>query len=254
MLIAITRAVSPAIARCELTHLARQPIDVDTARRQHELYEEALRRAGCEVVRLPAGDDMPDAVFVEDTAVVFDEVAIITRPGAASRRSETAAVAEALAGYRPIVRIAAPGTLDGGDVLTIGRRVLVGESSRTNAAGIRQLAECVGPHGYTAMAIPMTQVLHLKSAVTAVDADTLLVNPAWVNLQRLEAPAVIDVHPQEPYGANALRVGASVIYPIMFPFTRDRLASHGIRVEPVDVSELAKAEGAVTCCSLIFDA
>lgn len=251
-LIAMTRDVSAAIDRCELTHLSRGPIDVQIARRQHEAYEQGLRDAGCVVVHLAAGDDMPDSVFIEDIAVVFDDLAIVTRPGAESRRVETTAVAEALAAYRPLVHIEPPGTLDGGDVLVAGTRVFVGESRRTNAAAILQMGRHLAPHGYLVHIVPVTGCLHLKSAVTAVSDDTLLINPEWVAADRFRPFNLIEVHPVEAYGANALRVGAGVIYPNAFPRTSARLQSRGIRVAEVDVSELAKAEGAVTCCSLIF--
>ena len=184
--------------RCELTHLAREPIDLGTARRQHDAYEQRLKEAGCSVVRLAADDEMPDSVFIEDIAIVFDELAVITRPGAASRRGETDAVADALAAYRPIVHIEAPGTIDGGDVLIVGKRVFVGESRRTNAAAISQLARHIAPHGYTVHIVPVRGCLHLKSAVTAVADDTLLINPEWVPAERFRPLTLLAVHPAEP--------------------------------------------------------
>jgi dimethylargininase len=252
MLLALTRDISPAIVRCELTHLAREPIDLATARRQHEAYEQRLRDAGCTVVRLDADEEMPDSVFIEDIALVFDEVALMTRPGAFSRRRETDAVAAALAAYRPIAHVEAPATIDGGDVLTVGKRVFVGETTRTNPTAVTQMARHVSPYGYTVHIVPVHGCLHLKSAVTAVSDDTLLVNPEWVPAERFRPLTMIDVDPAEPYGANALRVGATVIYPTAFPRTRARLEGRGLRVAEVEVSEIAKAEGAVTCCSLIF--
>src|SRR5262245_23966723 len=138
MRVALTRDISPALASCELTHLPRVPIDVERARAQHREYEQALAEAGCEVQRLPSSAEMPDSVFVEDIAIVFDELAIVTRPGAESRRIEVQAIADALQKYRRLRCIAAPGTIDGGDVLVVGRRVYVGLSSRTNAEAVRQ--------------------------------------------------------------------------------------------------------------------
>jgi dimethylargininase len=252
MHLALTRDISPAIVRCELTHLAREPIDVAMARRQHDAYEQRLREAGCSVARLAADSDLPDSVFIEDTAVVFDELAIITRPGALSRRRETDAVAEAMAAYRPIVRIEEPATLDGGDVLTVGKRVFVGESPRTNAAAISQMARHLAPHGYTVHLVPVQGCLHLKSAATLVSDGTVLINPAWVPADRFRPLTLLEVHPAEAYGANALRIGAGVIYAAAFPRTSARLLGRGIQVTEVDVSEIAKAEGAVTCCSLVF--
>jgi len=253
MPIAITRKLSAAIARCELTHLARAPIDVRLAEAQHEAYERALAKLGCWVLSLPAEPDLPDAVFVEDTAVVVDEVAVITCPGAGSRREETASVAAVLAKYRPVVAIEAPGTLDGGDVLRLGRRFHVGLTGRTNREGIAQLAALVAPHDYTVEAVPVRGCLHLKSAVTQVAPDAVLVNPSWVDADAFPQHTRILVHPDEPFAANALMIGDSVIYPEAFPHTARQLEATGIRVFAVDVSELAKAEGAVTCCSLILN-
>ncbi len=252
MPIAITRKVSPAIVRCELTHLARAPIDVARAAAQHEVYERTLAALGCAVVSLPEEPELPDAVFVEDTAVVVDEVAVISRPGAASRRPETASVAAVLARYRPVVTIATPGTLDGGDVLRLGRRLFVGVSGRTNRAGIDQLRAALAPYGYTVEAVPVHGCLHLKSAVTQVAPDAVLVNPAWVDAGAFFGFTAIRVDPGEPFAANALMIGDAVIYPEAFPATAAALAGVGVALATVDVSELAKAEGAVTCCSLIL--
>jgi dimethylargininase len=253
MPVAFTRQISDAIGRCELTHLQRQPIDIERARRQHEAYERALNTLGCSVVRLDASGEMPDSVFIEDVALVFDELAILTRPGAESRRVETAAVADALAAYRPLATIAPPATVDGGDVLTVGRHVFVGQSSRTNADALAQLAAHLQPHGYTVRPIAVGEVLHLKSAATAVAENTLLVNSKWVSADQFAPFTCIEIDPDEPYAANALRIAGSVVYPVSFPRTRARLEAQGVRIVEVDVSELAKAEGAVTCCSLLLD-
>ncbi len=249
--IAVTRAVSSCLGQCELTHLDRQPILVERARRQHAAYEAVLRSCGCEVHRLPEAAGLPDAVFVEDTAVVLEEVAVVTRPGAVSRRPEVEAVAAVLARWRVVARLEAPATLDGGDVLRVGRRLWVGLSSRSDRAGVAQLAALLGPHGYGVQAVPMTGCLHLKTAVTAVDDERLLLNPAWVDPAAFSGLQAIAVDPAEPFAANALRIGARVVYPSAHPRTADRLADLGLDLVTVDVSELAKAEGAVTCCSLI---
>jgi dimethylargininase len=249
--IAITREVSPAFARCELTHLSRTAIDVDLARRQHRAYEAALVDAGCTVDRLPSDADMPDSVFVEDIAVVFDELAVITRPGAASRRGEVAAVAEAVGRYRRIETIQPPGLVDGGDVLVAGRRVFVGRSTRTNADAIAQLRRILAPHGYIVCEVTVRQCLHLKSAVTAVGDAALLANRGWFDTTAFSGFEWVDVDEAEPAAANALRLVDRVIVPAAFPRTAARLESRGFRVQRVDASELAKAEGAVTCCSLI---
>lgn len=254
MLIAITREVGPSLARCELTHLPRQAIDVDLARAQHHQYEECLASLGCTIRRLPAEPELPDSVFVEDTAVVLDEVAVITRPGAPSRRPETVAVGGALQDYRRLWHIEPPGTLDGGDVLRVSRTLYVGLTQRTNPAGIEQLEALLAPYGYTVRGVPVEGCLHLKSAVTQVAPGTLLINRRWVDAAAFEPIKLLDVDPSEPYAANALLVGEAAIYPSAYPRTRRRLEAHGIAIRPVDVSELAKAEGAVTCCSLIFAA
>ena len=254
MLVAITRAVSARMGACELTHLERRPIDVDLARAQHRAYEETLARLGCRVESLPALDDLPDSVFVEDAAIVLDEVAVITRPGAESRRPETDAIAPVLAGYRPLVFIEPPGTIDGGDVLRLGRRLFVGRSDRSNELGIAQLRILLAPFGYAVTAIPVEGCLHLKSAVTEAAPGKVLVNPAWVDPAAFSPAAVIEIDPAEPAAANGLLVGPRLIYPSSFPGTLRRLEAAFIDVVPVDVSELQKAEGAVTCCSLVFRA
>lgn len=251
--IAMARDVSPAIARCELTHLARVGIDYATASRQHDEYSRTLERLGCSVRHVGAGSDMPDSVFIEDTAVVFDELAIVTRPGAASRLPETTAVAAALEPYRPLSWIQAPGTVDGGDVLVVGRTIFIGVSSRTNEAGVDQFRRIVTPIGYEVRPVAVRQCLHLKSAVTAVNDETLLINRSWAPVEALSFFDLIDVEPGEASGANIVRVGDRLLYSEGFPRTRERLERRGFDVITVDVSELAKAEGAVTCCSLIFE-
>ena len=250
--IAITREVSAGIAACELTHLERQAIDLDRARAQHRAYEQALARAGCRVESLPALDDLPDSVFVEDVAVVLDEIAVLTRPGAESRRPETAQMAPVLANYRRVTFIQAPGTLDGGDVLRLGRRIYVGRSGRSDDGGIEQLRAVVWPYGYTVTGVPVSGCLHLKSAVTEVAPGVVLVNPAWVEAAAFGDVRVMEVDANEPYAANGLLVGSRLIYPTSFPRTQRRLEAAGIDVDAVDVSELQKAEGAVTCCSLVL--
>jgi dimethylargininase len=252
MRIAITRPVSPSLQNCELTHLARQPIDYALAVQQHTRYEEKLAALGCQVQRLPLEADLPDAVFVEDPAIVLDELAIITRPGALSRRPETASVAQALAPYRKLVYIHEPGTLDGGDVLRVGRRLWIGISGRSSLAAIEQVRQALEPLDYCVTGVEVTGCLHLKSAVTQVAPDMLLLNPALVDPAAFGDLDRIEIHPSEPYAANGLLIGDTLIYPMAFPQTRKRLEERGIRVEALDVSELAKAEGAVTCCSLIF--
>lgn len=252
MLIAITREVSPNIGQCELTHLDRQPIDLSLAQAQHHQYEATLEALGCQLVRLPAEPTLPDSVFVEDTAIVLDEIALLTRPGAASRQAETASIAQALAPYRTVQTIVAPGIVDGGDVLRIGKRLYVGLSSRSNEAAVAQMADLLRPFGYSVQGVQVQGCLHLKSAVTQVSPMMLLVNPAWVDAGLFGDMQVIEVDSEEPHAANALLIGDTVVYPTSYPYTAQRLTQYGIQVHQVDVGELIKAEGAVTCCSLVF--
>jgi dimethylargininase len=250
--IAITRQVSPQIGQCELTHLERQVIDVELARRQHHQYEEVLAALGCQVHRLPVEPNLPDSVFVEDTAVVLDEMAIITRLGADSRKPETASIARALEPYRQLYTITVPGTADGGDVLCLGKTIYVGLSSRSNQPAVDQMIVFLKPCGYMVKGVKVSGCLHLKSAVTQVADDTLLINPEWVEMEIFKDMHFIEADPSEPYGANALLIGNNIIYPSSYPRTRRRLEEYGLSVKTVDVSELIKAEGAVTCCSLVF--
>ena len=252
MPIAITRKVSPRMSECQLTHLRRAPIDVKLAAEQHRAYEKCLEGLGCQVNSLPPEPELPDSVFVEDVAVVFDELAILARPGAESRRAEVASVAKALEPHRKLARIEAPGTLDGGDVLTVGRGVFVGLSQRTNPAGIEQMRALLEPHGYSVEGVPVERCLHLKSAVTQVGERALLINPAWVEPGAFRDLELIEVDAAEPFAANALLVKGVVVYPAAYERTRQRLDQRGIGVVTVEVSELAKAEGGVTCCSLIL--
>jgi dimethylargininase len=255
MRIAITREVSPAIARCELTHLERRPIDLELAREQHRAYERCLAGVGgCEIRRLALEPDLPDSVFVEDVAIVLDELAVLARSGAESRRPEAESVAAALERHRPLEWIATPGTLDGGDVLCLGKKLFVGRSSRSNDEGIEQLRRTVAPHGYTVSGVEMSDCLHLKSAVTRVGENLVLLNRAWVDAEAFGGAEGVDVDPLEPAAANALWVGGTVILPEAYPRTRERLEERGIATATVEVSEIAKAEGGVTCCSLIFEA
>jgi dimethylargininase len=251
---ALIRHVSPAMIRCELTHLARRPIDVAVAEQQHACYARTLASLGCRLLELAAEPDLPDSVFVEDTAIVLDEIAVLTRPGAVSRQSEVVSVAAALERWRTCVRVEAPGTLDGGDVLRAGRDLFVGESGRTNAAGIAQLASAIAPFGYRTTSVPLRGCLHLKSAVTCIGTETLLINDAWVDRTHWPGKRFIAVATGEPHAANSLLVGDTLIYPASAPRTRERLEAAGLRVAALDVSEIEKAEGGVTCCSVLFEA
>jgi dimethylargininase len=253
MLTAITRAVSPALNRCELTFLERQEIDVAKAVTQHCCYRDCLVELGLAVLTLPAQPDLPDSVFVEDPAVVVDEVAVILRMGAESRRAESESLAHALAPYRPLRCMREPATLEGGDVVRVGRRIFVGLSERTNRAGIEQLARELCPLDYSVTPVEMRGCLHLKSACCALGDDLLLVNREWVDTAPFSGLGIVDVAPGEPAAADVLAIGGSVLIPALFLATAERLARLGRRVIPVDVSELMKAEAGVTCMSVVFE-
>lgn len=254
MEIALVRPVSAHISRCQLSCIERSPIDLARARSQHAEYCRALADHGFAVHALPPADDLPDAVFVEDTAVVLDEVAVITRPGAAARRPEVAATAEALAAWRTCVRLKAPATLDGGDVIVAGRTLYVGASARSNDAGRAQLAAAVEPFGYRVIAVSMTDCLHLKSAATLIADGLLLANPRWLDLAAFDGLDHLPVAPDEPHAANTVRLPGAVLVPDSFPRTRARLESAGLTTRTVAADELARAEGGVSCQSILFSA
>lgn len=251
-MIALTRAVPTSINQCELTHLARTPIDYARAVAEHDAYERCLAGLGCRVQRLPDAPELPDSVFVEDAAVVLDAIAVIARPGAASRRPEVQSVADAVRVYRPVVRIEPPGTLDGGDVLVTPERVFVGVSGRTNEAGARQLAEILEPLAVSVTPLAVAGCLHLKSAVTLAGPSMLLVNPAWVDGALFRGFDLLDIDAGEPFAANVLRVGETVVCAAEHPRTRARLEARGLRTVVVPAGELAKAEGGLTCGSILL--
>ena len=253
MIVAITRPTGSELADCELTHIDRAPIDVARACEQHEAYLDVLRSIGVEVVELERLPQHPDGVFVEDTALVLDEVAVVLRPGAASRRGECVSVARKLATYRQVVHLEAPATLDGGDIIVFGRQILVGETSRTNPAGIRALADIVEPFGYSVETVPVHGVLHLKSAATVVDDSTLIYNRGQVDLGFLGA-RLLEAHPDEPQGTNVVRIGEMLLADASAIRTVEMLSDHTDQVWPVHVDEFAKAEGAISCKGIIFPA
>jgi dimethylargininase len=253
MLTAVTRAVSPAIVNCELTFVARQPIDFSKAREQHRAYEQLLEKLGARIISLPAEPTLPDSMFVEDPAIVLNELAVILPLGTQSRRPEAASLAQALSKFRKIEYVTPPGTLEGGDILRIDRKLFVGLSSRTNAEGIRQLTAILAPHGYEVVPVPVTRCLHLKSAVTYLGRNTLLANRTWFDAKPFAIYDWIDVAPEEPHAANALAIADTVIFPASFPLTRGRLEARGFHITPLDISELQKAESGLTCSSLLFE-
>jgi dimethylargininase len=251
MLTAITREINDAFGDCQLTFLPRVSIDVDLARHQHCQYASALSSLGCDVVTVPTEPGLADSVFIEDVSMVLDEVAVMLRPGAASRRPEVPGVEAVLGRYRTLEAIRAPGTVDGGDLLCVGKTIFAGLSTRSSKEGIRQLCRVVASYGYAVETVETAKCLHLTSAVTQIAPGTLLINPAWVDPARFAAYELVEIDESEPHAANALLVGTSLVYPASFPRTLDRLVTHGVHVVTVDLSEMQKAEGATTCCSLL---
>jgi dimethylargininase len=251
-LIAIIRGVSSSINQCELSFHPRQLIDAGRAVAQHKAYADCLAELGAQIVSLPAEPQLPDAVFVEDTAVVLEEIAIIPHMGVVSRRPEVAGVASALRHYRPLKFLNEPATLDGGDVLRIGRTIFVGLSRRTNREGIDQLRQVVSDYGYRVQSIEVRGCLHLKSACSYIGNNTILLHRPWIETERLREFQLFDVAGDESGAANALLLNDVVVMPASFPRTRSAIEKEGFRVRTIDVSELQKAEAGVTCCSLIF--
>jgi len=254
MLTAITRKVSSSLANCELSFIERKPIELEKARAQHHAYETLLEKLGAKVISLPEARDLPDSMFVEDPAIVLDEVAIICPLGTETRRKEAPSLATALEPFRKLAYVKLPGMLEGGDVLRVGKKIFVGLTERSNPEGIRQLAVIAEHHGYDLTAVPVTGCLHLKSAVTYLGRNALLGNRAWFQWKRFEGFDWVDVDPTEPHAGNALTIGESIVFPASFPKTRERIEAKGFHVEPLDIAELQKAESGLTCSSLLFDA
>jgi len=251
---AIVRPPSAALRDCALTHLAREPIDIGLAQAQHAGYVAALEAAGAQVLVLPPEPDLPDAVFVEDVAVVVDELAVMTIPGAPSRQPEVPTVAAALGRFREVTWLTPPATLDGGDVLRVDRTIFVGRSGRTSEAGIRQLEAHVAPLGYAVQAVEVSGCLHLKSACTYLGDGVMLANPQWLDVASLGRFEVMPVDPAEPRAGNTFRVGATLITADSFPRTRRRIEERGFVVRAVPLSELQKAEAGGSCMSIVFAA
>ena len=254
MLTAITRAVSPSLSQCELSFIRRQPIDLAKAQSQHHAYEKLLADLGARVISLRAESELPDSMFVEDPALVLDELAVIFPLGTESRRREAVSLAAALKPFRKLQYVQLPGMLEGGDILRLGRKLFVGLTARSNADGIAQLSAIVAPRGYQVVGVPVPGCLHLKSAVTALDEHTLLANRAWFDSSFFPGYDWLDVDPTEPHAGNALTLSGTVIFPASFPRTCALIEARGFTVARLDISELQKAESGITCSSLLFDA
>lgn len=249
---ALLRTPSPALAKCELTHIDRVAIDIGRAVQQHRDYAGLLTRLGAELTILDPLPDYPDSGFVEDAALAFPECFVLTSPGANARRGEPALLRQALPADRPVMTIALPATIDGGDVLQAGKSVFVGLTSRTNAAGIDALRSVIACFGYSVTAVPGDAALHLKTAVTAASDQCVLINPALIERTFFAAFDQIECDPAEPFAGNCLRIGDALVMQAAHPRTADRLRDKAFPVECVDVSEFAKAEAGLTCLSLLI--
>jgi dimethylargininase len=253
VLIALTRDVSSRINECELSFISRQAIDFHRAVRQHRNYQELLKNLGVSVIEIPADDDCPDCCFIEDTAIMLDELVVICRPGSEARRREVDGVLSSISKYRrDILRVEASATLEGGDALRVGCTLFVGITQRTNREGVELLQKYVAPHGYTVKPVEVPGALHLKSVCTAVDEHTILTEPTRVDLEPFAHFDVIEVPSDEWMAANILLVNQTVCMHSGFAQTHALLQERGYDVRTVDISEFLKAEAGLTCMSLIF--
>lgn len=251
MPVALVREVSESFVDCVTASPPDPPLDAGLARRQHAAYTRALADHGFTVEWVAPAPDLPDGCFVEDIAVVIGDAALLTVPGHASRRAETASVAETLQRFVAVERMEPPATLDGGDVLQVGSSVFVGVGSRTNAAGVAALERFAAARGRRVIPVRPTGVLHLKSAATALDAETVLLHPGCVESGAFADLRTVEVVDDEPEAANVVRLpDGALLVAAAFPRTAEQLAGLGHRVVEVDVSEIGRADGGLTCLSI----
>jgi dimethylargininase len=253
MLTALTHIVSPKMDCCELTFMDRQPINIELAERQHDHYCAFLESHGLRVVKLSENIHCPDSCFVEDTAIVLDELAIITSMGVASRREESPAIERELAKHRELAHIRLPATIEGGDVLRVGKKLFVGLSSRTNAEGVRALAQILIPLGYEVIPVSVKNSLHLKTACTAIDDETLLMNPNWIDRNPFRAFDIVFTPEDEPWAASTLKLGDTVCIDPFSPKSVELVRKRNVKIETLDISEFRKAEAGFSCLSIIFN-
>jgi dimethylargininase len=251
-MLALAHAPSPYMDQGQRTHVERVPIDYSLAVRQHAEYCRELQRLGAAVRILDANRDLPDSVFIEDTAVVLDEVALLASMGTKARRAELPGIEKELRKYREVHILEPPATVEGGDVLRVGRTLFVGLSSRTNAAGVDLLAATVKRYGYEVVPVPVHGCLHLKTACTALPDRTLLVNPDWIDVQALQGFEMLQVPTEEPWGANSISLNGHVLMAANHSQTAELIQARGLPVHQIDLSEFAKAEGGVTCLSILL--
>jgi dimethylargininase len=247
--VAMVREPAATLAKGELTHLKRKPIKLGKAKSQWEAYVAALEAEGFRIRRVDGDDDFPDCVFIEDVLVMLGQVAVMTSPGAESRKGEHGAVEAAVLDLGLETRhIRLPGTLDGGDVLKVGKTIYVGRGSRTNAEGLRQFRAIAGELGYLVVGVPVTRVLHLKSAVTALPDGTVIGHPSLV-----DAPSIFERYlevPEVEGVAIVVLTNNSVLMSASAPKTAALIGGLGYRVTTVEIGEFEKLEGCVTCLSV----
>lgn len=253
MSVALVRQPALSLVHCEVTHVAREEIDLPAAFRQHQAYCRALQQMGVAVEVLPPEESFPDSVCIEDDAIILPELAVLASMAAASRQGELALLLPVLSRHRRLIDIVPPATIEGGDVLRIGKNVYVGMSLRTNRAGGNALRTIVEPLGYRVILLPIQGCLHLKTACTPLDDDTLLVNPAWLDIEALKQFRLLSIPPEEPFAANVLRLPGGILANAAYPLTLNLIEAHGYSVTGVELNEFAKAEAGPTCLSLIID-
>lgn len=252
MLLAMTHLPSPKLQECELTFVQSEPISLEKATLQHAAYCAMLERCGAKVMVLDENLACPDSVFVEDPIIVFDEVAVLTSMGVESRRAESASMERVFSKYRNVERIVLPAQIEGGDVLKVGKKIFVGESPRTNRDGIAALEAIIKPFGYEVISVSVTGCLHLKTGVTALDDQTVLINSNWLDADAFHGFTKVEVPENEPFGANVLKIGEILCMNEAFPESISLVKSLGYKVETVNISEFVKAEAGLTCMSVLF--
>lgn len=252
-MMALTRRPAFSLVNCEVGYVPQEGIDLHLAFQQHEAYCQALRQMGMEVEVLPPEETFPDSVFIEDNAIILDELAVVTSMGMPSRQGEPALLLPVLARHRRLVTISPPATIEGGDVLRMGKRLYVGVSTRTNRAGVEALRAIAEPLGYGVTPVGIQACLHLKTACTPLDDETLLVNPAWLDSDALGSFRLLYVPAEEPFGANVLRLPGGVLVQTSFPLTRNLIEAQGYAATCVELGEFAKADAGLTCLSLLIE-
>jgi len=252
MLTIVTHVVSPALQECELTFIESEPIKIEKAGEEHHHYCKMLEECGATVITLEENRALPDSVFVEDPIIVFDEVAVLSSMGAASRRKECTTLETFFRKYRDVKQISLPALIEGGDILKIGRRIYVGLSARTNNEGIKALRDIIEPLGYEVIPVRVSGCLHLKTGCTALDDNSILINPDWIETAPFQGFRIIETLPGEPFGANVLPIHDTICMNSAFPRTMEMVRSLGYQIRATDITEFVKAEAGLTCMSIPF--